>query len=164
KTAVAKPASNSVLKKEQPYAAEIVSSAQLKFTAEPSQEKVQPSVQFPAVVLEEGDRDTLSSLAAIQIRYNKPSEAVPYLMMLRKTDPYDARAARLLALALIKMGKWEQAETVLADMEGLVETPEPHVSGLLTFYRSIVAFKQSKFSAARHWFQRFRALVGGMAR
>lgn len=114
-----------------------------------------------AMVLNEHERETLSSLAAIQIRYNRPAEAVPYLMMLRRTDPTDKQAGRLLALALMKLGNWQQAEAILEEMYGLPNGSEKEDGGFLYFYHSLVAFKQKNVSAARQWLQRFRALVTG---
>ena len=114
------------------------------------------------VTLNQQDRDVLSSLAAVQIRYNRPAEAVPYLMMLRKTDPSDVQSARLLALALMKLGNWEQAELILEEL-GDDHGADTADSGILSFYRGLVAFKQRKLNKARQWLQRFRALVTGGA-
>jgi len=107
------------------------------------------------------EREVLSSLAAVQIRYNRPAEAVPYLMMLRKTDENDHQAARLLALALMKLGNWEQAEHILENISASAEGDA--ATGILAFYRSLVAFKRHKLSIARKWLQQFRSLVSGGA-
>ena len=115
-----------------------------------------------AVTLNQQDREVLSSLAAVQIRYNRPAEAVPYLMMLRRTDPEDLQAARLLALALMKLGNWEQAELILEET-GDSTVGDVAESGILSFYRGLVAFKQRKLTTARQWLQRFRSLVTGGA-
>lgn len=109
-----------------------------------------------------GDEDceTLSALAAVQIKYGRPSEAIPYLMMLRRNNPADTEVARLLALALMKMGHWQQAEIIMDDLHG---GPATANSSALMLFRSIVAFKQRKLEAARSWLQRFREYVAGSA-
>lgn len=113
----------------------------------------------PAILKEE-DCETLTALAAVQIKYGRPQEAVPYLMMLRRNDPANPEVARLLALALMKMGHWQQAEIIMDDLHGApAETPSP----VLMLYRSIAAFKQRKLDAARDWLQRFRNFVTGSA-
>lgn len=111
-------------------------------------------------VLREEDCETLSALAAIQIKYGRPAEAIPYLMMLRRNNPADAEVARLLALALMKMGHWQQAEIIMDDLHG---GPTTNTSSSFLLLRSIAAFKQRKLDAARTWLQRFREYVAGSA-
>ena len=82
-------------------------------------------------------------------------------MMLRRTDPADIKAARLLALALMKLGHWQQAEIILSEIHQFCETEENSQSAILNFYRSITAFKQKKLSDARNWLSRFRSIIAG---
>ncbi len=144
----------------QPSQSQLFGSSQQKKAA--TAESSEDNMMRAPVTLTPHDREVLSSLAAVQVRYNRPAEAVPYLMMLRKTDPSDHQAARLLALALMKLGNWEQAELILADINDMDDNDAATYS-ILTFYRGLVAFKQRKMSAARHWIKRFRALVTGGA-
>lgn len=109
-------------------------------------------------VLRDEDCETLSALAAVQIKYGRPAEAIPYLMMLRRNNPADAEVGRLLALALMKMGHWEQAEIIMDDLHGAAA---PNTSSSLLLFKSIAAFKQRKLEAARTWLQRFRDYVAG---
>ena len=125
-------------------------------------QKAEDGASKPSMQLSQSERETLSSLAAVQIRYNRSVEAVPYLMMLRKTDPTDMKSARLLALALIKLGNWEQAETILQEIHGRPETKHGVATGMLNFYQSLVAYRQKKFGAAREWLQRFRTFLAGV--
>ncbi|MEL7430519.1 MAG: tetratricopeptide repeat protein [Pseudomonadota bacterium] len=122
-----------------------------------------PLPEHTPAKLSESECETLMSLAAVQIRYNRCAEAVPYLMMLRKMNPQDTKAARLLALALIKLGNWAQAETILSQIHDHPASADPAVSGMLSFYRSVVAFKQRKLDAAREWLNRFRTFLAGAA-
>lgn len=129
---------------------------------EQAQGELSSSMHLPAT-LSESECETLMSLAAVQIRYNRCAEAVPYLMMLRKMNPQDTKAARLLALALIKLGNWAQAETILSQIHDNQASSDPAVFGMLSFYRSVVAFKQRKLEAAREWLHRFRTFLAGAA-
>ena len=108
--------------------------------------------------LSEQDCETMIALAAVQIRYGRPQEAIPYLMMIRRHDPINPEACRLLALAMMKMGNWEQAEIIMNDLHDEPGTP---TSRILLLYRGIVSFKQRKLDAARGWLQRFRNYVSG---
>ena len=112
----------------------------------------------PSPRLSEQDCETMTALAAVQIKYGRPQEAIPYLMMVRRNDPTDAEASRLLALALMKMGNWEQAEIIMNELHDI---PNADTSRILLLYRSIVSFKQRNFDAARGWLQRFRNFVSG---
>jgi hypothetical protein len=114
-------------------------------------------------VLNTEDRDILRALAAAQIRYGRPSEAVPYLMMLRKTDEQDRESSRLLALAFMKLGHWKQAEVILETISAQsLPDQDPKLNSITALYRGIVAFKQRKVIEARSWLQRVRNSVTGL--
>ncbi len=116
-------------------------------------------------VLSQGDQQTLMALAAVQIRYGRPAEAVPYLTMIRKLNPENAEASRILALALIKLEHWDQAEIILDELDALnVNGADNPTSGIMMLYRSLVSFRKNRFDEAKSWFSRFRAFCSGRMR
>ncbi|MEO0327121.1 MAG: tetratricopeptide repeat protein [Pseudomonadota bacterium] len=122
-----------------------------------SPENLDVNLQSSRPKLDVAERETLLALAAVQIRYGRPAEAVPYLMMVRKTNPEDINAARLLARALMKLGRWEQADFILQEIEAHSEnTNDEAASGFTYLYRSIIAMKVRKLSDARAWLDKFR--------
>lgn len=103
------------------------------------------------------DIQFLTSLAAMQIQYGRPHEAVAYLMAIRRLRPSDTQILRLLAIALMKMEAWEQANVILDELESLNGSDGP----IVYLYRSIIRFRQSDLFGARQLFARFCALKSG---
>lgn len=101
----------------------------------------------------------LIALAAMQIRYGHCQEAVAYLMFVRKNNPRNENAIRLLANALIKLKRLDQAELLLNELEVLAS--DKNTKGVYLLYRSLVKFHQAKISEARNWFQKFRIFRRG---
>ena len=116
-------------------------------------------------VLSQADQQTLMALAAVQIRYGRPAEAVPYLTMIRKLNPENAEANRILALALIKLEHWDQAEIILDELDALnASGSDNSSSGIMMLYRSLVSFRKGSFEEAKSWFARFRDFCSGRLR
>jgi tetratricopeptide (TPR) repeat protein len=88
----------------------------------------------------------------MQIRYGKPQEAIAYLLTLRRVDPENRQALRLLASAFLKLERWSEAESVIESLEQL--GGEPRVS----LWRAITRFKMNRIAEAREWFDRFASL------
>ncbi len=110
----------------------------------------------------EQEAGTLRALSALQIKYGHAGEAVPYLMMLRRTNPDDLNASRLLAKALMKLGRWDQADLILAELEKSTEVGrDEEAHGLVMLYRGIAAFKTRRLADARNWLAKFRAKIAG---
>lgn len=103
------------------------------------------------------DISFLTSLAAMQVQYGRPHEAVAYLMTVRRLRPSDPQILRLLAIALMKMEAWEQANVILDELESLSGGEGP----LVYLYRSIIRFRQSDLFGAKQLFARFCALKSG---
>lgn len=99
----------------------------------------------------------LTSLAAMQLQYGRPHEAVAYLMAVRRLRPSDRQILRLLAIALMKMEAWAQADVILDEMESLSGNDGP----IVYLYRSIIRFRQSDLFGAKQLFARFCALKSG---
>ena len=103
------------------------------------------------------DISFLTSLAAMQVQYGRPHEAVAYLMTVRRLRPSDPQILRLLAIALMKMEAWEQANVILDELESLSRDDGP----IVYLYRSIIRFRQSDLFGAKQLFARFCALKSG---
>lgn len=100
--------------------------------------------------LAERDIDLLASLAAMQIRYGRPEEAIAYLMGLRRMRPGNGKILRLTALALMKLGRWDEAEILLGELEE-AQGGSSRVSAL---WRALILLKRNRFADARQWFWR----------
>lgn len=99
----------------------------------------------------------MCALSAMQIRYGRPAEAVPYLMMVRKINPQNVEATRLLALSFMRLGRWQEADTMVEEYDHLQKSSGSGVvNGLVLLYRSLVSFKTSRISDAKAWFGKFR--------
>jgi len=96
----------------------------------------------------------LRALSALQIRYGRPQEAVPYLALLKHEQPDDAQTSRMLALALMRLGKWKEADTLLEDTGSPANSP---ITGLMALYRAVVSMKLGSMEKARQWLARFRS-------
>ncbi|MEM7425497.1 MAG: tetratricopeptide repeat protein [Pseudomonadota bacterium] len=117
------------------------------------QAAVVPQPAAPSMRLSSADAETLCALAAMQIRYGKPHEAVPYLLAVRKHQPGHAQAIRLLAVTLMKLNRWAEAQSMLDELDRVDPRPGP----LRALYRALTEFKQARLDNARAWFTRFAA-------
>ncbi|MCB1459460.1 MAG: hypothetical protein KDJ48_09410 [Nitratireductor sp.] len=108
------------------------------------------------------DLDMARSLSALHIRYGIAHEAVPYLMMIRRERPQDIETTRLLALAMLKLGKWNEADHLLSELDVLAaRSGNPDGFGRLeALWRSLVLFKTNRFREARDWFSKFTSAKG----
>ena len=106
-----------------------------------------------AAGLEADDRDLLVALAAMQLRYGEDAEAVAYLMAARRVFPGDADVLRLLADALLKLDRVEEAAEVLAELDALPARRRQPVA-LMT--KALVRLAQGRASEARRLFQQYR--------
>lgn len=103
------------------------------------------------------DQQMLCALSAMQIRYGRPAEAIPYLMMIRKINPSNVESTRLLALSFMRLGRWQEAEVMVEELDYLQKsTANGVVDGLVLLYRSLVSFKTNKIADAKSWFGKFR--------
>lgn len=104
------------------------------------------------------DQQMLCALSAMQIRYGRSAEAIPYLMMIRKINPKNLECTRLLALAFMRLNRWREAEAMVEEFDHIQKansgTP---VNGLVLLYRSLVAFKTNRIADAKSWFGKFRS-------
>lgn len=105
------------------------------------------------------DQQMLCALSAMQIRYGRPNEAIPYLMMIRKINPKNLECCRLLALAFMRLQRWHEADAMIAEYEYLQQsTQSSAMDGVIMLYRSLVAFKTNRITDAKNWFGKFRSL------
>lgn len=103
------------------------------------------------------DQQMLCALSAMQIRYGRPAEAIPYLMMIRKINPSNIEATRLLSLSFMRMQRWHEAEAMIEELDFLQQsTSGGAVNGLVLLYRSLVSYKTNKIADAKAWFGKFR--------
>ena len=103
--------------------------------------------------LEADDRDLLVALAAMQLRYGEDAEAVAYLMAARRVFPGDADVLRLLADALLKLERVDEAAEVLAELEAL---PARRRQPIALMTKALVRLAQGRASEARRLFQQYR--------
>ena len=113
------------------------------------------------LALNDRDAALLTSLAAMQIEYGQPHEAVAYLMALRRMRPTDTQVLRLLSVALMKMGSWAEAEIIIEELEAIDHAPNP----LVDLYRAFVRFRLKDLFGAKTYLARFIAArrAGGLA-
>ena len=102
--------------------------------------------------LTDEDRDLLVALAAFQLRYGEDAEALAYLLAARAVFPGDADVLRLLAHALARVGRTDDADEVLTELERLVR-PMPAMA-LLS--RALVRLAQGRGGEARRLFAQYR--------
>ena len=103
---------------------------------------------------------TLCGLAALQIRYGKSQEAIAYLMMIRRENPTNKSAMRLLIVALMNLERWDEANQILDEL-GDTQNDNPILNRLSALYRSVIALRTARFADAKAWFKRFRTLTMG---
>lgn len=104
------------------------------------------------------DQQMLCALSAMQIRYGRASEAIPYLMMIRKINPKNVECSRLLALAFMRLERWAEAEAMVEEYDFLQKANSGNpLDGLVLLYRSLVSFKTNKIADAKAWFGKFRS-------
>lgn len=125
----------------------------IKGTAGPGMGTAQRS-QSSNAAISDRDIDFLMALAAMQIQYGQPHEAVAYLMCVRRMRPGNTDILRLLALALMKMEAWNEAGTILDEMESL----HGGEGTIIYLYRAIIRFRVSDLFGAKQLFARFCAL------
>ena len=113
--------------------------------------------------LSQEDEQVLCAISAMQIRYSRSAEAIPYLMMVRKLNPENQDSVRLLALALMKLKRWNEAQIMVEELEQLQLSNGTKIKngfdGMLHLYKSIVAFKTQRVSEARGYFNKFRSFI-----
>ena len=102
--------------------------------------------------LTDEDRDLLVAIAAFQLRYGEDAEALAYLLAARAVFPGDADVLRLLAHALVKVGRAEEADGVLAELDRVVRPPPP----LALLSRALVRLAQGRLAEARRLFAQYR--------
>lgn len=98
------------------------------------------------------DRDLLVALAAFQLRYGEDAEALAYLLAARLVFPDDADVLRLLAHALVKVGRTEEADEALAALDRIVRPAPP----LALLSRALVRLAQGRVAEARRLFAQYR--------
>jgi len=104
------------------------------------------------------DQQMLCALSAMQIRYGRAAEAIPYLMMIRKINPKNVECARLLALAFMRLQRWTEAEALVEEYDYLQKANSGSpLDGVVLLYRSLVSFKTNKIADAKSWFGKFRS-------
>ena len=112
-----------------------------------------PEIAGDGQALDDEDRELLVALAAMQLRYGEAAEAVAYLMAARRIFPGDADVLRLLADALLKLGRVDEADEVLSELDRLPARRRPTVA-LLT--RALVRLAQGRGGEARRLFSQYR--------
>lgn len=134
-----------------------------ELAAKATQQAIEMEANAPSVVcLSDEEVATLRALAALQIKYGHATEAVPYLMLIRKTNPEDVDSIQLLAKSLMRLNRWDEADVILAELQnmpGADTQSEGH--RLVYLYRSIAAFKTRRVAEARSLLARFRDLITG---
>ena len=103
--------------------------------------------------LHDEDRELLVALAAMQLRYGEAAEAVAYLLAAKRIFPRDADVLRLLADALLKLERVDEADAVLSELDALPARARPSVT-LLT--RALVRLAQGRGQEARRLFRQYR--------
>ena len=99
----------------------------------------------------------LCALSAMQVRYGRSAEAIPYLMMIRKINPRNVECSRLLALAFMRLNRWQEAEAMIEELDYLQKADSGSVlDGVVLLYRSLISFKTNKIADAKSWFNKFR--------
>lgn len=104
------------------------------------------------VELLDEDRELLVALAAFQLRYGEDAEALAYLLAARTVFPDDADVLRLLAHALVKLGRTDEADEVLAELDRIARPTPP----LAILSRALVRLAQGRLDEARRLFDRYR--------
>ena len=104
------------------------------------------------VELLDEDRDLLVALAAFQLRYGEDAEALAYLLAARTVFPGDADVLRLLAHALVKLGRTDEADEVLGELDRVARPTPP----LAILSRALVRLAQGRVDEARRLFDRYR--------
>ena len=131
-----------------------------------SQESIQAATQAEAninpalkeIPLTWTDQQMLCALSAMQIRYGRAAEAIPYLMMIRKINPKNVECSRLLALAFMRLERWTEAEAMVEEYDYLQKANSGSpLDGIVLLYRSLVSFKTNKIADAKSWFGKFRS-------
>lgn len=104
------------------------------------------------------DQQILCALSAMQIRYGRAAEAIPYLMMIRKINPKNIECSRLLALAFMRLERWAEAEAMVEEYDYLQKAKSGNpLDGIVLLYRSLVSFKTNRLADAKAWFGKFRS-------
>ena len=104
------------------------------------------------VALGDEERDVLVALAAFQLRYGEAAEALAYLMAARKLFPRDADVLRLCADALVRLGRVDEADETLRELDRITRRPHP----LATLSRALVRLAQGRAQEARRLFKDYR--------
>ncbi|MEZ5792452.1 MAG: tetratricopeptide repeat protein [Nitratireductor sp.] len=115
----------------------------------PAQHSV--SASRPRGLYQSEDMDMARSLSALHIRYGRPHEAIPYLMVIRRERPGDVEATRLLALAFLKLERWDEADRLLAELDASANGP----GRFHALWRSLILFRKNRLLEARDWFRKF---------
>lgn len=125
-------------------------------TATNSTQNINPALK--EIPLTWSDQQMLCALSAMQVRYGRSAEAIPYLMMIRKINPGNLECIRLLALAFMRLNRWQEAEAMVEELDYLQKANSGNViGGLVLLYRSLVSFKTNKIAEAKSWFGKFRS-------
>ena len=104
------------------------------------------------VELLDEDRELLVALAAFQLRYGEDAEALAYLLAARAVFPGDPDVLRLLAHALVKLDRTEEADEVLTELDRVARPTPP----LAILSRALVRLAQGRMDEARRLFDRYR--------
>ena len=111
-----------------------------------------PAAGEVEVELLDEDRELLVALAAFQLRYGEDAEALAYLLAARAVFPDDADVLRLLAHALVRVGRTDEADEVLAELDRVARPTPP----LAILSRALVRLAQGRMDEARRLFDRYR--------
>lgn len=153
KTQAANPNQNKSVKLSPPKSEIDKAKVQTAINNEPN---VNPALK--EIPLTWSDQQMLCAFSAMQVRYGRSAEAIPYLMMIRKINPKNIECTRLLALAFMRLERWQEAEAMVEELDYLQKANSPSVvGGLVLLYRSLVSFKTNKIADAKSWFGKFRS-------
>ncbi len=101
--------------------------------------------------LSEDDIEFLTSLAAMQVKYGQPQEAVAYLMQLRKVRPGNETVLRLLVIALMKLDCWPQAAAIIDE----IDAQSSGFSRIHYLLRAITKIRFSDLFGAKEQFAKY---------
>lgn len=101
----------------------------------------------PAPQLGAHERGIINGLAAYQLRYGKPDEALALLQLSQHLWPEDRQTLRLMTQAFVQIEDFESAEMTEAALQRLSAAVRP--SRLDQLRQAIIHFGRSRLSEAR---------------
>ncbi|MEZ5840547.1 MAG: hypothetical protein R3D02_08980 [Hyphomicrobiales bacterium] len=104
----------------------------------------------------------INALAAYQLAYGQPVEALALLTISRRYRPDDEQTLRLLVQSFVQIEDWEKAEAALAALERVA--PRRRQSARLLLTRAVVLLRRFRAgesrSVFREFLQRFKGGIG----